>query len=551
MDKLPVEILSAIVDHCPTRDLINLQATSKPLNEVARDNLLWRKRCYREVVQAYHQPTARRVGMTRNTEHAPSSAARWDPTSDEENICWYSEYVARHSPISVTWLEIPDAGQLDNGKSCRIREVGGMGLLKDISYNGSDKIIGPLDDGTVCVWDLSRSSDRESRKSRGRAIAESQPGLLTSYQDGRADKNLVVSECVSIDSPSNRAYFVVDTILHEVDISTCQLVSRKRYPSPITALSQETIDYSTSLSVATTSSLHINDPRLHLDLSTTNESSRLDIAPLAQPGTQSILHPPLPNSNTICLAGRVPSILVYDRRYLPRIQSTAYSGSRLCCLAAIPALPKCVQVEDDKSVPYQSIIACGEYSGRGSLELYGLSALTDTKNPEHLQPPTISNALLQNRQSSSYSKLLSVAAHGARIIYSDSHGIIRWTERDCRTLTRAWDLNYSSPLSSESNPRNTRNWLAFPSRPSASKHDVARKLIPTGETLSDDEILVWTGDRIARLIFSMEAESNNKMNRSHEETEHTRREEEYSEAMRRSLWHHLDQINIMQTFGLG
>lgn len=574
-----------------------------------------------------------------------AEAADWDPSIPKEEVDWYSEYVARHAPISVNWFE-PSYTQATSGTRIR-RDVKGMGFVRDWGSTGEDKVIGPLEDGSVCIWDMNKSCaySCDSRRRKGKIVGTSAPGILQTDMSRRTDfpnsskSNNVdfigVGECVSVDSFSRRAYIAVGSILNEVDPETLQVVSQEKYPWSIFALSQEA-DYSTPLTVGTTLSLHVYDPRLPATksegdgsvrcekMSSVPESGRItpengvlpfrlrsqrpsnnesDYAPLFQPGPLSILHPPAPNTNTILLAGRFPSILTYDRRFFPRLLDTVYSGARLSGLASVPE-PQLSSPTITGWPDSQGVVACGEYNGRGSLELYNMNpGTTETA------ASTLSNTTYRNRQSASSSKLLSVSSHQTRIVYSDAEGNLKWVERDGRTDVRQWNINTGpthdiygqSPRSSRRNSQHeTRRrpnhhfeayraaieadeyngndgshnrsrspslWSTFdPSCSSSMGGDVARKILTTGSELPNDEILIWTGDRIGRVRFVPESVSldDEKMGYldgslavdgmvdevSSEERERREREREYSRVMRRALERQADEVRWMGRLGM-
>ena len=83
------------------------------------------------------------------------AAAEWDPSFETENVDWYSEYIARHGPVSFSWLHPPRIREATTGpESCNVK---GIGLLRDWSSAREDKVIAPLEDGTVCIWDFNFS----------------------------------------------------------------------------------------------------------------------------------------------------------------------------------------------------------------------------------------------------------------------------------------------------------------------------------------------------------------------------------------------------------
>ncbi|KAK2757640.1 hypothetical protein FQN54_004609 [Arachnomyces sp. PD_36] len=698
MDKLPVELVSEILEYLTPHELLSVQLVSKKFLLYSRENNLWRLHCYegattrrtgnswtgsvqgvssgnssaplsalgpsslRSLIQGETNSedatgagaSDRRDDKNKETDHINvgrrAEAADWDPSLPKEEVDWYSEYVARHASISLNWFE-SSYTRTKSGTRIR-RDVKGMGLVRDWSSGGEDKVIGPLEDGSICIWDMnqSRAHGCEARRKKGKITGTSAPGILLTDTSRRSDfrsssnsnspEFIGAGECVSVDSLSRRAYVAVGSILNEVDPETLQVVSQDKYPWSIFALSQES-DYSTPLTVGTTLGVHIYDSRVATsdrgDESSTlcNGTSSLppppklaglppetgappfrpwshwvsndetDYAPLFQPNPLSVLHPPAPNVNTILLAGRFPSILTYDRRFFPRLLGTVYSGARLSGLASVTG-PQLSSPTITGWPESQKVVACGEYNGRGSLELYNLQS-----DPTDSAPSTLPNATYRNRQSASSSKLLSLSSHQTRIVYSDSEGNLKWVERDGRTDVRRWNINTGpthdihnhSPRSSrygsqhetrrrpnrhfeayraaiEANENNNDNgshhrrpststslWSSFdPSSSSSIGGDVARKILTTGSELPNDELLIWTGDRIGRVRFVPECVSAYDEKKgyldgslsgdgivdeeSSVEREHREREREYSRVMRRALERQADEVRWMGRLGM-
>lgn len=316
-----------------------------------------------------------------------TSASQWDPSYQGEQIDWYSEYIARNAPISVHWLQEPYTTAVRDEDDAIIQhEIKGMGLMKDNRYGGSDKVIAPLDDGTLCLWDLNRSS-LSKRDARGKIVGTSVRGSLTTDSSRRADAAfsskptnldfISIGECMSVDSFLQTAYIAVGNILNEVDLSTLQVISQQKYPWSIFALSQET-EYSAPLTVGTTRNLNLYDPRFRgpgpdtrLCCPMSPDNGRY--VSLFQPVPLSILHSPLPNINSIVLAGRFSAILLYDRRNLSSLLSTAHSGARICSLAAIPTCPRPYSITHPELQNNHTIVAAGEYKGHGSLDMFSIS----------------------------------------------------------------------------------------------------------------------------------------------------------------------------------
>ncbi|KAJ5082953.1 hypothetical protein N7532_011996 [Penicillium argentinense] len=665
MDKLPVEILTKIIDLLTPREKVQLQSVSKKFFDLGRDNNLWKLHCYEQswaALQASRpagrmsesllshstaslstlgqdslrdlirppapQPEDGGSGEPRrlSLSERARAAAEWDSSTEGEHVDWYSEYIARHGPMSLSWAQQPF--QKGEGKKHQPCEVKGMGLLKDWSSARENKIVAPLDDGSICIWDLNHSHNANSQSTKGGILGMSEPGVLMANLSSRREHSpsksslefINLGEGVSIDSFRRRAYLAIGNVLNEVDLETLKVVSQQRYPWSIFALSQET-DYSVPLTLATTLSLQIHDSRLsateeeeaislrceknstplvpELDIFAHSDSPQLQLqpnglpprrirspgpgnehyAPLFQPGPLSILHPPAPHFNTILLAGRFPSILCYDRRYFPRLQSTVHSGGRLCGLASVPE-PRFPVFTDSTYLESHGVVACGEYNGRGSLELYSLKSSSANREGNPSNRTSQLTPEYKNRQSAASSKLLSVASHGNRVVYSDSEGNIKWVERNGRAEVRRWNINSSQPQflfprrggafsagQPFEHPQPRGLWPS--SNPENGSSEVARKILPTGGNLTGDELLVWTGERIGRLKFSIPEESVGDMEDGedewfmHAEVDETTREEmrhkhrdvwekerRYEETMRRALERQADEVRWMGTDGM-
>jgi hypothetical protein len=516
--------------------------------------------------------------------------ANWDPSYPEEKIDWYTEYVSRYGPVSMSYTE-PVIADGQNRLESR-----GLGLY---ASQGHKKALAPMDDGTLCLWDISNERGKNGTSSRGAVIARSKPGLLStksisadvsSPRASMASPSVV--ECVRVDSFHDKAYVAVHDTLLEVDLNTLQVSAMEDYPFSISALSPG--DDNLPTTVGTTLSLHLHDPRQpNNHRSKQNEITRIEtvatfptdprqdgfsnlpsvdrttgFASLFQPGPLSIHHLPahgLQNSSEIFVAGRFPSILVYDRRTFPRLRTNFHSGSRLSSLTSLPFSFRSLdsdllrkqqlslrEVEETKSVPGSRLIACGEYNGKGSLEIYGMSSHSVSEDfPPSQKAGLGQTSNLKNRVSASRSKLLSVTPHGTRLLVSDSDGNLRWFERDGVTLVRAWNVNAFDVEGS-------RGVFGVTYAPSGG--EVARKLIPiaqpnSGASVGEDEILVWTGERIGVLGFVEKPRFGGFDGKEwHAETLEDRlrhREERvYGETMRRALQRQADEVRMMQGLGL-
>ena len=502
------------------------------------------------------------------------SFASWDPSCPGEKVNWYEEYTARHAPLSLNWLPQP----IDCSKRPeKIRhEVRGLGL----KYDGDEGIVvAPLDDGSVCLWNIGRSNELVPSAKSGRIVACSKPGLLiNSAAEGtvasgkrampKADLAADgVIECVSVDRHRNKAYFAVDNALNEIDLETLQLSGFETYRHTICALSESA--YPTPLTVGTTLGIHLHDPRLARNAPSGSESlerlepiatfptrlqlcrdmskspySCLDYAPLFDPGPLSILHQPSPDgpddtsNGGIYIAGRFPSILAYDRRNFPKLRDTFHSGARLCSLALLDPVPG----------PFtpKSLIACGQYNGRGSLEIYPLPT---TSTPEN--SPTVkslnSNSYFRNRTSASSSKILSLIPHGTRLLYSDGNCMLTWVERDGSTLVRRWPTNQNQAAS----PPPSQGIFPSSAINNSNRRDFGRKLLGTGPNATD-EILLWTGEKIGLVgfrdaVFDDEAKAQEEEGKSKDEEEW----EQYASRLRNALERQANEVRFTAGFPHG
>ncbi|ERF73517.1 hypothetical protein EPUS_07722 [Endocarpon pusillum Z07020] len=618
MEKLPDELINHILDYLTPTEIVLLQAVSRRFLTLARDGSLWRFQCYYDSPKA----TINRIGhkswtqaltqalvgdQKSSSEHTcMSSKARaadeWDLSDPSEKVDWYSEYIARHAQLSATWL---------SPQSSSYQDIRGVALLED---DAGRKLVGPLEDGSLCVWDFKR---KEGAPSRHRQVCQnsvqSPPGIVfshstaTSASSQSAAKRALplsgVTDCISIDQSRKRAYLAVGDLLSEVDLPTLQVVSQAKYAWPITALSPIQSPYQ-PLTVGTSFSLHILDPRspardtssspgLHTDLVDSvaffpnkdverniHPARRFQIHPLdsfrstdhasqsqspassptpsiqgrrnlvsyapLEPAPLSILHQ---TDHSVMVAGRFPSILNYDRRYFPRLEYVIHSSARLSALAYLPFSPRGIK-DSSTTEPRGTLISCGEYNGRGSLELYsvphntwhvssdsssnGMSPMpttswsditssgsdplesTSTATAAENSNPAITTQTqpriysYQNRQNISSAKLLSVATQGTRIVFSDADGGLKWVERDGKSIARRWNIN-SYQLHQESFPRMGER--ASSSSGSSNRkmekfeesEEVVRKIIPTGTGEADD-LLVWTGERVGLVSFGRNEE---------------------------------------------
>lgn len=628
MDRLPEEVILHILRFLEVQDIVRLQSVSKHYATIGRDNAFWKIECFdtskaeslrrrqqllnvqdvrlaelRNAVAALPGPdlTALDVAHLRgstqptSTEDPISEArkqrnralANWEPEYPNEQLMYYEEHVHRHAPIHVGWLDLPKGHTTDKES---LREATGVGTLTESDSGKVSHVIAPLDDGSICIWDVSARSTT-SRGGGGKMVAQSASGLLTGRgPDAVSESHTVMTEtgaveCVSIDSTAGKGYFAVQSMLHEVDLTTLQIASRKQYPWPITAFSEAT--GKTPVTVGTNWTIHLNDPRDPAFGTAETDAgceliggSTYSHATLAQPGPLSILHDKGlgESDSSIWVAGRFTSLLNYDRRFFPRLRGTIHSGARIASLSSIPypLIPRSLDLlrnpdasitalVEARSKPGTTIVAAAEYKGKGSLELYGLP---------RVQP-------YQNRQTASASKLLAVAPHGGSIVFSDGDGNLKWVERDGFTQIRTFNINDSIVGEGGTDQQDASAYGIWSSTASEmpGQGDIVQKIVPTSPVLSSvgstqdstprrdrldvnqSDLLLWTGDgRIGLLGFGHQnpLQLGRKGDDALQEQGETAAqkakqdaERQYGMAMRRALERNADEVRFVRGLGMG
>ncbi|KAH7155411.1 hypothetical protein B0J13DRAFT_225311 [Dactylonectria estremocensis] len=616
-DELPDEILLQIVSYLEPHHVPTLQLVSRKLRDVCLDHELWKRHCFdrspwyqflqnrRRFVASVSVSSSRRGPQSPQNEGLDSTQgvhglptpmqgqtlrqhrkhlqylqdlANWDPSFPSERISWYDEYIQRQGPTCVNWLEAP---LVKERRSRQLIEVRGMALYNP--NNGDDGLgtmlaVSPLDDGSVCLWDVNGS-----RGKRGGIVGTSASEIL--FNDRRGNDNnqrskridTGVTECVSVDNNGHRAFFAVQGHLIEVDLNRLEVVSRQSFEWSITTLSQ-THD-GLPLTVGTSLGIHLHDFRARanakrevvdrVDVARQREESPFKAifdpkplppyASLSQPTPISILHLPRSGdeqmvSDDIFVAGRFSNILHYDRRKFPKIVGSIYSGSRLSSLAALPypfsgadyegrrrGELSAERVEQCKTAgDGRALIAGGEYKTKGSLELYGLSSTSHSNDGALVQ-----NSTMMNRYKAASSIILSVANHGTKIAFSDGAGLIKWFERDGHTECRRLKIGHSHAKMRQS---------LFASMPGSD--DLARKILSTKsrhgrERPNEDNILLWTGEKLGMVSFTgdplfmpddFEVEDPN--------VAPDERQRQFEERMREALERQADEARFLNEFGV-
>ncbi|KAF5871909.1 putative f-box domain-containing protein [Botrytis fragariae] len=542
-----------------------------------------------------HKPRHEARDLKAQSNERVRILANWDPSYPTEKVKWYDEYIARNAPISTSWVQQPRHRESASHEHLEVR---GMALYTPMGETKTTMVVAPLDDGSICIWDISTDAPK-----KGSIIARSKSGILSvdGQKDLKSRSKMIstgVTECISVDSTLKRAYVAVQSGLVEVDLETLQTVNHERYPFSITALSEA--KHPTPLTVGTNLSLYLHDSRQRTNVGSPSQAERLDFfrgtsgsasnhfsfkslldpepsaeyAHLYQPGPLSIVHLPSAGSEwngngDIYVAGRFPSILNYDRRNFPKLRGTIHSGARLSQIASLPypfaSMEKDLarrgelsveQVWQAKTRPGKTLIACGEYNSKGSLEMYGLSPDPNLSNiSSQFSAGRLQDSTMKNRQTSSSSKLLSVANHGTRIVVSDGGGNLKWFERDGFTESRRWNIAHGSVEA----PRGIFGTLGDSYMDSGSG-DIALKILTTDSGLHDqsvneNDLVLWTGDKIGLLNFSNKpgftADSFEEIPKTAEEALREKEEHTHSETMRRALEMQANEVRYVRGLGMG
>ncbi|KAL1302774.1 hypothetical protein AAFC00_003121 [Neodothiora populina] len=561
MDRLPDEIVVQILSFLNASELISCQQVSRRLLSLCRDNNLWKQACFDASRAGFRRHRAEQQEQEQQRRDAPDeqlealraavtglstaglaqervsyanrssgrlrlrALANWDPAYPHERVDYYEEYIHRHADINIGWLATPSQDPSDDSEPS---EAVGVGLLQDLSSGSPRHVVAPLDDGSVCIWDVQARSTGESPK-QGSLAGRSTIGLLSGTSPHKHNRHQIrdimtevgAVETVSIDSTQNKGYFAQNNTLVEVDLATLQVVSHELFPFPITALS-ETRQH--SLVVGTNFTVHVHDPR-NKSTSPVDPSRTVEViggptanhASLSQPGPLSILN--RLEDDSIWVAGRFTHLLNYDRRFFPRLRGTVHSGARISCIATLPfsTIPRTMDLLKDpslainelytaKSAPGCTLLAAGEYKGKGSLEHYSLS--TSLSGPRSLYG-------YQNRQTASSTKLLSVASHDLSTVFSDGNGNLKWVERDGSTPIRSYNINEPMTPPSFNQAQSSAQLINAPE--AGAQGDIVQKIIPLlhhssgfsnskRADINQTDLLLKTGDgRIGILGFGSES----------------------------------------------
>lgn len=229
-------------------ELSRLQLVSRHLQGLCLDNRLWKRHCfegspwYQALLNRRNSPRTpftsaddspigepidrpdeansteplvhdAAVEASRQRSQKLRDMASWDPAFPNERVSWYDEYIQREGPACINWLQAPRIS--DQGLEAVV-EARGVALYSP--YDGDDGIgtmlaVSPLDDGSVCLWDVKGTRGRQ-----GGILAQSRPELL--YMTGPSDQNgrsrferidSSVADRVAVDNHGHRAFFAVQS----------------------------------------------------------------------------------------------------------------------------------------------------------------------------------------------------------------------------------------------------------------------------------------------------------------------------------------------------
>ncbi|OBT89720.1 hypothetical protein VE02_01347 [Pseudogymnoascus sp. 03VT05] len=616
MDALPDEIIVYLFSFLTPPEITTTQLVCRRFLRIGRDDNLWRDECFeisrylvnlrrrnrakpiptvsaseRRSGDVSEAPTGDQLGqrsvtpVARHDQHSSNQRtterirvmANWDPSYRVEKVDWYTEYIHRTAPICTRWFQKP---LKQGGGTESPLEVRGIGAYYLPGSEDVGMTIAPLEDGSVCLWDVKGSII-------GRSGEGSLSGVKRDRAFGQANATCEILDGVSINSDINRAFIAVEKDVMEVDLQTLRTVSQTRYSSSISAMSEAR--GSTPITIGTNDDLHLYDPRIHKTSPPgDSELERLERGqhevpafrrapelqgdhsvrrPFTKPVALSILHMLDYGEDTtsdIFVAGRFTSIMNFDRRFLSRPRTVIHSGARLSSLSYIPysfskdaaasmrrSKLSLGELRSVKSTPGNTLIACGEYGGRGSLDLYGLSELPSS--PTTVGSGRTLQSAFKNRLTSSTSIILSVIPHGSRLVFSDGNGNLKWVERDGLTEVRQWNISHEFP---DNRPRGIFGTVDNEYENSV---DIARKLLPTRKhgapaAINMDNLLLWNGEKIGLVQFSNKQHGGavdfEEVAKSLEERQHEDSERTYRELTRRALEAQADEVRVMRGFGL-
>ncbi|KAK7935246.1 Myosin-1 [Apiospora marii] len=583
LESLPHEIILEILSFLETTDIIHLQRCSRRLLKLSRDNVFWRTRCL--LTSSFLEGINLRRGagfpdvfdgalnnddddaaspdrINPGTERPPpldfpwvSRAARqreiqqitanWDPSYPGESINWYNEYIYRNSPIAVSWFERP---QVRDGGLKDTIEVKGVGVYQ----HGDDEVFAVSPPRRRVR--VSMGCKRHAPRQQERVDHAAEQGWAAPHEQFQEP----ISECGLREHRQFQRQSLLCSAQPGVPLTIGTLhgihLHDYRYGRYVEQTRQERIDDFDRYGPRRLSLLLSSEPLP--PYAPLPHSNPLSILHLEQPGNRQAV------SDDIFVAGRFSNILNYDRRMFPSIKGSLHSGARLCSLTSLPYPFSSVdselrrkgelsleQIERIKNTTGgRTLVACGEYNTKGSLEIYGLGSSLPGQESHGVNL----NSVMKNRQTASKSKLLSVINHGTSLLVSDGQGYLKWVERDGFTEVRR---HYIGPAE-----RVVDHSSLFNEMPGSG--EIARKLLSTqsrqtsNDKSNDDDILLWTGEKLGLVNFTSKQgftadDFEEGVTRTPEEVAADREKQRYEERMRQALERDADGVRLFKVLGAG
>ncbi|KAA8574964.1 hypothetical protein EYC84_004193 [Monilinia fructicola] len=541
MDELPSEIILNITSYLEPADIVKLQFVSKRYLELARDDTLWREQCFthssfldklrrrQELISTESEDDSgmrdlaialatnngtgdSRLHRARHEARDPKARlneririlANWDPSYPTENVKWYDEYIARNAPISTNWLQQPRNRESPSYEHLEVR--GWLYIHREVKR--------------VPRWWLHRL-------------------MMVPFVSGTSVRMRLEKNVSALTVLLREPYIAVQSGLVEVDLETLQTVNHERYPFSITALSEA--KHPVPLTVGTNLSLYLHDSRQRANVGPLNHAEQLDSFSVPSDsankpfGLKSFLNPE-PSSD----------ILNYDRRNFPKLRGTIHSGARLSQIATLPypfaSMDKDLarrgelsieQVWQAKTRPGKTLIACGEYNTKGSLEMYGLAPDSNLSNiSSQFTAGRLQDSTMKNRQN---------------IFQLET--LICCQSWDGFTEVRRWNIAHGSDAA----PRGIFGTLGDSYMDSGSG-DIAIKIQPTDSGLderpvNENDLVLWTGEKLGLLNFSgkpgFTADSFEETAKTAEEALLDQEERTHAETMRRALEMQANEVSIL------
>jgi hypothetical protein len=176
---------------------------------------------YFQSVLATAHPGATTNSPTRLADRA-TMLSNWDPSYPSEQVDWYSEFIHREAPIAISWLQQPRNRESPGREYFEVR---GVGIYDPPGNVNKSFAVAPLDDGSICLWNLRTSAGRH-----GEIAARSTAGTLSQSGAENQERSKMIStgvtECVSIDNERGKAYIAVQSCKLQMCLASNAAIKR-------------------------------------------------------------------------------------------------------------------------------------------------------------------------------------------------------------------------------------------------------------------------------------------------------------------------------------